>query len=181
MPGYIAFLRAVNVGGRRSVRMAGLRAALEDAGYTQVETHIQSGNVAVTSRRRTAESVAGHLTSTLSAWAGFDIPCIVRTPAALGELVREADAVAPMFPGPVKRYLAVADGPVPQQAAATFAAWTTSGERAVALTDAVLAELGRDFHESTLTNARIEKITGLTTTWRALEVVRTVAEKWSER
>ena len=51
MPSYVAFLRAVNVGGR-FVKMAELRAALEDAGFTDVETHIQSGNVFVRSRRR---------------------------------------------------------------------------------------------------------------------------------
>jgi hypothetical protein len=45
----------------------------------------------------------------------------------------------------------------------------------------VLAELAVDFHRSTLTNARIERITGLTTTWRALDVVRAVHQRWGER
>ena len=51
MPSYVAFLRAVNVGGR-FVKMAGLRTALEDAWFTDVATHIQSGNVFVRSGRR---------------------------------------------------------------------------------------------------------------------------------
>ncbi|NHA70009.1 DUF1697 domain-containing protein, partial [Phycicoccus flavus] len=37
MPRYVAFLRAVNVGGR-FVRMADLRAALAEAGFGDVET-----------------------------------------------------------------------------------------------------------------------------------------------
>ncbi len=86
-----------------------------------------------------------------------------------------------LLPGGGKRYLAVADGPVPAAAAATLDAWDVDGERARALTGGVLAELTVGFHKTTLTNARIEKITGLTATWRDLEVVRTVAEKWSGR
>ena len=42
---YVGLLRGINVGGRNIVRMADLRAAFEDAGYTAVSTYIQSGNV----------------------------------------------------------------------------------------------------------------------------------------
>jgi uncharacterized protein (DUF1697 family) len=42
---WVAFLRAVNLGSRNKVPMAGLRRALEDAGYDDVRTVIASGNV----------------------------------------------------------------------------------------------------------------------------------------
>ena len=42
----------------------------------------------------------------------------------------------------------------------------------------VLAELGNGFQNTKLTNTRIEKMTGLTTTWRDLKVVRALAERW---
>ncbi len=180
MPSYVAFLRAVNVGGR-VVRMADLRAVLEDAGFSGVETHIQSGNVRVSSRRRSGAAVAREMAAVLGEWTGFDVPCLVRTPAELHALVEEADAVPRLLPGEVKRYLAVADGEVPDDAASTFASWERDGEAARALTRAVLAELTVDFHRSTLTNARIERITGLTTTWRGLDVVRAVDDRWGER
>jgi uncharacterized protein (DUF1697 family) len=180
VPSYVAFLRAVNVGGR-FVRMAELRSTLEGAGFSGVETYIQSGNVRVTSRRRSAEAVAGEMAEVLGEWAGFDVPCIVRTPAQLHALVEEADAVPPLLPGGGKRYLAVADGAVPDDAAGTFASWAGDGEAARALTGAVLAEMTVAFHRTTLTNARIERITGLTTTWRGLDVVRAVDDRWGER
>lgn len=41
----VAFIRGINVGGRSSVAMAGLRAALEDRGFRNVRTYIQTGNV----------------------------------------------------------------------------------------------------------------------------------------
>jgi uncharacterized protein (DUF1697 family) len=179
MPTYVAFLRAVNVGGR-FVKMAGLRRALEDGGFGDVETHIQSGNVKVTSRRRSVDSVASELSRVAAEFAGFEVPAVVRTPAQLHALVEEADEVPPLANPAGKRYLAIADGAIPASAAAQLDAWDKDGERARVLTGAVLAELTHGFHRTTLTNARIERMTGRTTTWRDLEVVRAVDEKWGE-
>ena len=51
---YVAFLRAVNVGGRR-VSMDRLRAAFEELGFARVSTYIASGNVLLRSDRPAAE------------------------------------------------------------------------------------------------------------------------------
>jgi uncharacterized protein (DUF1697 family) len=45
MTTHIALLRAVNLGGRTKVSMAELRKRLEEAGYADVRTLLQSGNV----------------------------------------------------------------------------------------------------------------------------------------
>src|SRR5215203_7032216 len=42
---YVALLRGINVGGRNAVAMADLRAAFDNAGYRDVRTYINSGNV----------------------------------------------------------------------------------------------------------------------------------------
>lgn len=42
---YIVFLRAVNVSGKNSIKMAELKSRLETYGFQQVKTYIQSGNV----------------------------------------------------------------------------------------------------------------------------------------
>ncbi len=42
---YVALLRGINVGGKNKVPMAQLRHHLEDAGYKNVRTYINSGNV----------------------------------------------------------------------------------------------------------------------------------------
>jgi uncharacterized protein (DUF1697 family) len=49
MPTHLAFLRGVNLGPHRSLKMAELRAALSDGGFGDVRTHLQSGNVVLTS------------------------------------------------------------------------------------------------------------------------------------
>jgi uncharacterized protein (DUF1697 family) len=176
MPSYVALLRAVNVGGR-FVKMAELRAALEGAGFTGVETHIQSGNVLVRSARRSTGAVATEMSRVLGQFAGFDVPCVVRTPAQLRATVVAVDAVPPLIPGG-RRYVAFADGAVPTAASRQLDAWDEPGERCRVLGAEILAELTDGFQKTKLTNARIERITGRTTTWRDLKVVRAIDEKW---
>lgn len=48
----IALLRGVNVGRNRRISMAELRRTLEQAGYGEVRTHGQSGNVVFASRKK---------------------------------------------------------------------------------------------------------------------------------
>ncbi len=50
MKTWIALLRGVNVGGNNKLPMAELRAALTAAGFEQVKTYIQSGNVVLTAK-----------------------------------------------------------------------------------------------------------------------------------
>jgi uncharacterized protein (DUF1697 family) len=48
MPRYVALLRGINVGGKNLIPMPALKAAFEDAGFEDVRTYIQSGNVVFT-------------------------------------------------------------------------------------------------------------------------------------
>ncbi len=45
MTTYAVLLRGINVGGKNKIPMADLESCLEDAGFSDVETYIQSGNV----------------------------------------------------------------------------------------------------------------------------------------
>ncbi|RTK95091.1 DUF1697 domain-containing protein [Candidatus Saccharibacteria bacterium] len=49
MTTYLLLLRGINVGGKNKVSMADLRSYLEDLGYSNVSTYINSGNVIVSS------------------------------------------------------------------------------------------------------------------------------------
>ena len=42
---YIALLRGINISGQKIIKMADLRAILETAGLSNVQTYIQSGNI----------------------------------------------------------------------------------------------------------------------------------------
>lgn len=79
---FIAFLRAINVGGR-TVKMDYLRSLFEQVGYTGVETFIASGNVIFHSpaedTRALEQQIEGHLQREL----GYEVATFIRTPAEL--------------------------------------------------------------------------------------------------
>lgn len=70
MKQWIALLRGVNVGGR-TIKMAELRAALEEAGFENVETVLQSGNVTFDSTDGAAR-LKSQLETTLRERFGYD-------------------------------------------------------------------------------------------------------------
>jgi uncharacterized protein (DUF1697 family) len=84
---YIALLRGVNLGPRNRIAMAELRHVLENAGFEDVGTYLQSGNVVLTSRRST-DRVARECERQIAAHFGLDIAVVVRT---RNELARAVD------------------------------------------------------------------------------------------
>lgn len=89
MPTYVAFLRAINLGKQRRVAMGKLRPALTDAGYDGVTTHLQSGNVILGSRARSADSVAKTVEKVLRAEFDLEVDVMVRTAAELARVTRD--------------------------------------------------------------------------------------------
>ena len=82
MPRYIAFLRAVNVGGR-IVKMDALRAHFEAAGFTGVETFIASGNVIFDTKAKAGPLLEARIEAALRQALDFDVPTFVRPLAAV--------------------------------------------------------------------------------------------------
>lgn len=87
MPTYIALLRGVNVGGANKLPMKDLRAFLADAGFAQVQTYIQSGNVVVEADSTDAGAVAQAISEAIRTGAGLDIPATVRSAAQLRAVI----------------------------------------------------------------------------------------------
>jgi uncharacterized protein (DUF1697 family) len=91
MPRYVAFLRAVNVGGR-FVKMAELARHFEALGHGDVQTFIASGNVIFRSRARSATALAQALADGLEPLLGFRSEAFVRSDAELQALAQRAAA-----------------------------------------------------------------------------------------
>jgi uncharacterized protein (DUF1697 family) len=86
MARHIAFLRGINLAGKRRVSMAKLRTTLEEAGYQDVSTFLQSGNVVLKSTAKPAK-LERDLAKTLREAFGFDISIVVRTRKELADVV----------------------------------------------------------------------------------------------
>jgi uncharacterized protein (DUF1697 family) len=82
MATYVILLRAVNVGSTGKLPMAAFRKMLEDLGYRNVETYIQSGN-AVVDATGSAASLCKAVAAGLQKLMGSAVPVMVRTHAEL--------------------------------------------------------------------------------------------------
>lgn len=82
MPTHAAFLRAVNLGATRRASGEQLRAAFEAAGFGDVATFRNSGNV-VFSGKGAAGKIQAAIEDALEAELGFEVPAFVRTRAQL--------------------------------------------------------------------------------------------------
>ncbi|HLK94315.1 MAG TPA: DUF1697 domain-containing protein [Nocardioidaceae bacterium] len=80
---WVCLLRAVNLGARNKVSMPVLRSLLEQAGFDEVRTYVQSGNVIARSSHRSRDRVAALVSSTVAEHFGVDTPVVVRTPQEL--------------------------------------------------------------------------------------------------
>lgn len=105
MTTYVALLRGINLGGRRKVAMADLRALVADLGYADVRSHLQSGNVVFRADTRSAAAVEKAVEKAIASTLGMDVRVVVRSATQLAAVVT-ADPFASTADDPA-RYLVV--------------------------------------------------------------------------
>jgi len=177
MPRFVAFLRAINVGGH-TVTMGALRKEFEALGLQDVETFIASGNVIFTSRSADLGALEKKIEARLRAALGYEVATFIRTDA-------EVAAVAgyPAFPASQVRDAAarcVGFLSEPLDAAATRAlmAFTTDND--------AFHTHGREVYwlcrtkqsDSTFSNAKFEKAVKAQATFRGINTVVRLAAKY---
>jgi uncharacterized protein (DUF1697 family) len=172
---YIAFLRAINLGATRRFPKDAIAAAVAQAGFTNVATYINTGNVRFDSTLRSRAKVEAALEEAFLADRGFEVPTIVFTRAELCEIAADAERFADGHEG--RHYVSLLkERPTAAQVAAVEAVGT-AGEVARVGGRAVHLLLGANYHEARLTNAMVEKHLGVATN-RNLTVIRALAERW---
>ena len=83
---HIVLLRGINLVKRNRIAMPELRAALEVAGFQDVRTYVQSGNVLLTSTS-SPEDVATQVNAIVKDRFGFDVMVLVRSRDELAQIV----------------------------------------------------------------------------------------------
>jgi uncharacterized protein (DUF1697 family) len=84
MARFVAFLRAVNLG-KRQVAMATARQVLEELGFEQVSSYVNSGNLLFSTSGKTSDHEAA-IRPALEDIFGFEITTFVRTEAQVRDL-----------------------------------------------------------------------------------------------
>ena len=82
----VVLLRGINIGSRNRISMPELRKALEGAGYDDVGTYLQSGNVVLTSTS-SAKNVARECERLIADRFGLEIAVVARTRSELAKVV----------------------------------------------------------------------------------------------
>lgn len=175
MPTHLGFLRAVNIG-KRQYTSGDLRSALDAAGYGEVDTHIQTGNIRVTSPLRSRAKIEAELEAVFLADRGFEVPTIVFSPAELRRVVADADEIAEegFTHG---HYINLLKRPIPADLLDELTGLTQEGVRFVARDRAMHLLYNIAFGQAKQPSARATEIIG-TATNRSAKVIRTIAEKW---
>jgi uncharacterized protein (DUF1697 family) len=84
---YVVLLRGINIGPRNRIAMPALREALGEAGFDDVATYVQSGNVVLTSGAK-PDAVRRKVEQVVEKQFDLEIPVVVRTKAELAAVVK---------------------------------------------------------------------------------------------
>ena len=87
MPRHMVLLRGVNLVKRNRIAMPELRRALTAAGFRDIATYVQSGNVVLASPRP-PERVREEVADVIKRRFGLDITLLVRSPVELADVLR---------------------------------------------------------------------------------------------
>lgn len=169
----VLLLRGINVGGHRRLPMAELRAAAVAAGFADIETYIQSGNLVFSAESpAVAEAVIEAL---VEQRFGFRVEAIARSARQWA-----AYAAASPFADADDRANIIHLGLSKKAPAATSAealqARAAHGETVVVAGDAIWIDFHAGVANSKLTPASIDKGVGSTVTLRNWRTVRKLAE-----
>ncbi len=175
MPTTIAFLRAINVGGR-FLKMAALQAHFEALGCEQVRTYINSGNVIFETRARSLPRLAQTLEDGLEPLLGFRSEVFLRTPAQLQQIAQRATAHRAAVPPEGEVNVAFLNAPLNEaQAAALDTLKTTLDDFAFDGTEVYWLCRGRQ-SDSKFSNATFERRLQQRATFRRQRMLATLAE-----
>lgn len=175
MPVHVAFLRAINLGATRKFPKEAIVAATEGAGFGDVATHINTGNVRLSTTLRSRAKIEAALEQAYLADRGFEVPTIVYSQAEL----REVHEHARTHRHDGQHYVALLRDEPTEEGLARLRERAQPGERFEVGGRAVHLLVSADgIHGTKITNPLLEKCLGTTSTWRAPTVVAALVEKW---
>lgn len=90
MPKYAAFLRGINVGGSKIIKMKELAEAFEEAGYKNVKTYIQSGNVIFESPKKSNSTLEKAISKLIVDSFGHEVDIMIRAQKEIEDIITKA-------------------------------------------------------------------------------------------
>ena len=171
MARYIAFLRAINVGGH-IVKMDKLRTLFEEMGFQNVETFIASGQVIFDARSGTPGKLEAKIEKHLRSALGYDVATFIRTPAqlrAVADRARDEDCML---------YVCFTRAQPGKTAVEKLATYNTAIDTFEVHGSEVYWYCRKKLSETKFTGALLEKILGMPATARNVNTVHRLVARY---
>jgi uncharacterized protein (DUF1697 family) len=180
MPRYVAFLRAINVGGH-IVKMDQLRKLFAELGFADVETFIASGNVLFTSPSKSGPALEKKIEKHLEVVLGYEVATFVRTAAEVCQAAAHEPFSPAVMQGPYHNLYVSFLRAAPASAAKRAVEALRGKNDEFHINARELYWLSRvPFSESKVGGALLEKTLGGLTTMRSVTTVRKLAAKCAD-
>jgi uncharacterized protein (DUF1697 family) len=180
MPSYIAFLRAVNVGGR-IVKMEALRKYFAAMGLANVETLIASGNVIFDTSSKSASGLQRKIEDGLKTALGYEVKTFVRSAAEIAEVATQQPFPAARAKTAKVLLVGFVDAAVEAATAHKWMSYKSEVDDFQVKGRELywLCQVGQS--QSPLFKVAIERQLGIPITFRNMKTVRKIAEKVASR
>ena len=179
MPKYVAFLRAINVGGH-TVKMEHLRSLFEELGFENVETFIASGNVIFDSKARSTKALETKIEKHLRQALGYEVVTFLRSTGELAEIAEHKPfADSELNDKGHTLYVGFMANEPTAQAKDALRSLRNKVDDFHLHGREVYWLFRRKFSESEVSGAQLAKALGMPTTLRNVTTVRKLAAKYS--
>ena len=178
MPRYIAFLRAINIGGH-IVKMDHLRQLFESLGFSNVVTFIASGNVIFETDSIGTQALEKLVEEMLHEALGYEVTTFIRNPQELVGIVGHQPFSRAQFAAATTFNVAFLQEPLDEQSQQKLMALRTDIDDFRVHGREVYWLCRKKQSESTFSNAVLEKITGKPSTLRGMNTLTKMADKFT--
>ncbi len=178
MTRYIAFLRAINVGGH-TVKMDQLRQLFESMGFAGVETFIASGNVVFETATEEPRALAQQIEAQLREALGYSIATFIRTGAELAAIATYQPFRQPDLDAATALNIAFVADPLDGEAEQKLMALRTEIDNFHVRGREIYWLCRKKQSESTFSNAVLEKTIGRPSTLRGANTIKKMADKYA--
>jgi len=172
---FVILLRGINVGGHNKVPMAELREALTRAGFADVTTYIQSGNVLADAGHRDEAMVVKDVEAVMADHFGLSIPIVAR-PADDWASILKANPFPEAVSDPKLLHVSLCNVAPTPKSLAELEAGRFEPDRIEAVGRHLYLHYPNGSGRSKLTGAMLERKLGLTTTARNWSTMLKLAE-----
>ena len=174
---YIAFLRAINVGGH-TVTMETLRGVFEKLGLADVESFIASGNIIFGTRAPEVGALERTIEAQLQKALGFEVKTFLRTDAEVAAVARYQPFSPKQLAAARTLNIGFLSAPLTPAATKALMAFTTDIDSFHAEAREVYWLCKKGQSESDFSNVRFEKALKVSATFRGANTIARLAAKY---